>query len=97
MQLARGRRLVEILKQPQYSPVKVEEQIAIIFAATSGYTDVIHESDVKRYEREVVEFLRQKHSFILKNIAEQKAISPETKTQLVAALGEFKAVFQSNK
>ncbi|MCE3009410.1 MAG: F0F1 ATP synthase subunit alpha [Proteobacteria bacterium] len=97
MQLARGRRLVEILKQPQYAPVKVEEQIAIIFAATSGYTDVIHESDVKRFEREVIEFLRQKHSFILKNIAEQKAISPEIKTQLVAALEEFKAVFQSNK
>ncbi len=94
MQLARGRRLVEILKQAQYSPVKVEDQIAIIWATTNGYTDAIHESDVRRYEKEYLEFLKTKHSHILKNINEKKAISDEIKATLKSATEEFKAVFK---
>lgn len=93
-QLARGRRLVEILKQNQYLPFKVEDQIAIIFAATNGYVDSVPEADVKRYEKEVLEFLRNKYSHILKNIAEKKVISDENKTQLKAALNEFKVIFK---
>ncbi len=93
-QLARGRRLVEVLKQGQYSPVKVEEQIAMIFAAGNGYVDQYPEADVKRYEKEVIEFLKQKHSHVLKNIAEKKAMADDIKKSLVAALEEFKAVFQ---
>lgn len=93
-QLARGRRLVEVLKQGQYSPVKVEEQIAMIFAAGNGYVDQYPESDVKRYEKEMIEFLKQKHSHVLKNIAEKKAMADDIKKTLVAALEEFKAVFQ---
>lgn len=93
-QLARGRRLVEVLKQGQYSPVKVEEQIAMIFAAGNGYVDQYPEADVKRYEKEMVEFLKQKHSHVLKNIAEKKAMADDIKKTLVAALEEFKAVFQ---
>ncbi len=96
-QLARGRRLVELLKQPQYAPVKVEEQVVAIFAATNGFLDGNPEADVRRYEKELIEFLRNKHGFILKNIVEQKTISPETKTQLLAALNEFKAIFQPSK
>ena len=93
-QLARGRRLVEVLKQGQYSPVKVEEQIAMIFAAGNGYVDQYPEADVKRYEKELMEFLKQKHSHVLKNIAEKKAMADDIKKSLVAALEEFKAVFQ---
>ena len=93
-QLARGRRLVELLKQPQYAPVKVEEQIVAIFAATNGYLDQIPESDVGRYEKEVVEFFKQKHGHVLKTIAEKKAIGDDTKKTVVTALDEFKAVFQ---
>lgn len=93
-QLARGRRLVEVLKQGQYSPVKVEEQIAMIFAAGNGYVDMYPEADVKKYEKELMEFLKQKHSHILKNIAEKKAMADDIKKSLVAALEEFKAVFQ---
>jgi F-type H+-transporting ATPase subunit alpha len=97
-QLARGRRLVEVLKQGQYAPVKVEEQIVMIFAATNGYVDAYAETDVKNYEAEVVEFLKNKHSGILKTISEKKAIADDTKKLLVAALEEFKAIFQpSNK
>lgn len=93
-QLARGKRLVEILKQGQYAPVKVEEQIAIIWAATNGYLDGVPEADVRRYEKELIEFLRTKHSHILKNILETKVISPETKTAIQSACEEFKAVFR---
>ncbi|MBK9324652.1 MAG: F0F1 ATP synthase subunit alpha [Bdellovibrionaceae bacterium] len=93
-QLARGRRLVEILKQGQYAPFKVEEQIAMIFAAGNGYVDGYPETDIRRYEKEVMDFMKQKHSHVLKNIAEKKALSDDIKKSLVAALEEFKAVFQ---
>ena len=97
-QLSRGRRLVELLKQGQYSPVRVEEQVFAIFAATNGFMDSIPESDVRRYEKEVIEFAKQKHSHVLKNIAEKKQISDDIKKTVVTALEEFKAVFQpSNK
>ncbi len=97
-QLARGRRLVEVLKQGQYSPVKVEEQIAMIFAATNGFLDAYPEADVKVYEKQVVEFLKTSHGEILKTIAEKKVISDDNKKALLAALEQFKAIFQpSNK
>jgi F-type H+-transporting ATPase subunit alpha len=96
-QLARGRRLVELLKQPAYAPYKVEDQIISIFAATKGYVDGYPEADVRRYEKEMLEFLKSKYSHIAKNIAEQKAISKDTEAALVGALEEFKSVFQPSK
>ena len=96
-QLARGRRLVEVLKQGQYQPAKVEEQILMIFAATNGYTDSIPETDVKRFEKEVIQFFKQKYSQILKGIEEKKQISDDAKKELVNALNEFKAIFQPSK
>jgi F-type H+/Na+-transporting ATPase subunit alpha len=96
-QLARGRRLIELMKQPAYSPYKVEEQVVSIFAATNAYVDEYPESDVRRYEKEMLEFLRSRHSHIMKNVAETKQVTPETKTQLVSALNEFKAIFQPTK
>lgn len=94
-QLARGRRLVEVLKQGQYQPVKVEEQIALIFAAGNGYIDTIPETDVKRYETEMVTFVKQKYPNLLKEISDKKAIGDDIKKELVNALNEFKAIFQS--
>ncbi|MFZ4405340.1 MAG: F0F1 ATP synthase subunit alpha [Pseudobdellovibrionaceae bacterium] len=96
-QLSRGRRLVEILKQNQYAPVKVQEQVAVIFAATNGYLDAYPEADVKRYEKEMIEFLRNKYSQILQTIVEKKAMTDELKKSLVGALQEFAAVFQPSK
>ena len=93
-QLARGRRLVELLKQGQYAPFKVEDQIVSIFAVNNGFADTYPESDVSRYEKEMLEFLKTKHSHITKNIAEKKAIADDTKKQLTDALTEFKAIFQ---
>lgn len=97
MQLARGRRLVEMLKQGQYSPVKVEEQITMIFAATNGYVDSIPETDVQRYEKEVIEFLKQKYASIITDIADKKALSDDNKKALVNALKEFAAIFKTSK
>lgn len=96
-QLSRGRKLVELLKQGQYQPVRVEEQVAAIFAATNGYLDRLLDTDVKRYEKEFIQFLKQKYSQVLKNIEEKKQVSDEIKKDLVAALNEFGAVFQANK
>ncbi len=96
-QLSRGRKLVELLKQPQYQPVKVEEQVAAIFAVTNAYADNIPDTDVKRYEKEMIQFLKQKYSGVLKSIEEKKQVADDTKAQLVSALKEFAAIFQPSK
>lgn len=96
-QLSRGRRLVEVLKQGQYQPAKVEDQIVMIFAATNGYTDSIPETDVKRYETEMLQFLKQKYSGVLSTIADKKQISDDAKKDLTGALKEFAAIFQPTK
>ena len=93
-QLARGRRLVEVLKQGQYQPFKVEDQIVVIWVATNGYMDHVKETEVKRFEKELMDFLKTKHSHILKNVAEKKAITDEIKGNLKSAADEFKAIFQ---
>src|SRR5690606_10683005 len=90
-QLARGRRLVEVLKQPQYAPYRVENQIVLIFAATNGYLDKIPETDVRRYETEIMEFLDTKYKKVLELIVEHKALKDEVKAPMKGALDEFKA------
>src|SRR5690606_14522298 len=66
--LARGERLTEILKQDQYQPMPVEEQVAIIFAATNGYLDDIPVEQVRPFEKEFLPYLRNSHPEILKSI-----------------------------
>ncbi len=95
-QLARGRRLVEILKQPQYTPVKVENQVVMIFAATNGYLDSIPETDVLRYEKELMEYMPQKYKAVVARIVDDKAIKDDTKASLKAALEDFKTVFKAS-
>lgn len=92
-QLARGRRLVELLKQPAYSPYKVEDQIISIFAATNGFVDSVPESEVRRYEQEVLQYIHQKYPAVLEGVRKEKAIKDDNKKALVAALTEFKSVF----
>ena len=93
-QLERGQRLVEVLKQPQYTPFRVEKQIALIFSATHGYLDEISEFDVKRYEEELLEFLDQKYKSVLEMIVSKGKMDEEAEKSLKAALEEFKAVFK---
>lgn len=93
-QLARGRRLVELLKQAQYSPYGVEKQVAVIWAATNGYLDWIPESDVQRFEKEMTEFLSTKYAKVLTSIREKKQLDDDNKRELKGALEEFKAIFK---
>ncbi|MBI2188625.1 MAG: F0F1 ATP synthase subunit alpha [Acidobacteria bacterium] len=88
-QLNRGRRLVEILKQPQYQPLPVEKQVAIIYAATKGYLDPVDVEQVRRYEEDLYRFLETRHPQILKDIAEKKILDDQLRSALDAALAEF--------
>jgi F-type H+-transporting ATPase subunit alpha len=90
-QLDRGYRLTEVLKQPQNSPVPVEEQVVAIYAATNGFVDDITVGDVGRFEAELITFMRSSHRELLTQIRETKEL-PD-RTQLDAAIGDFKRVF----
>ncbi len=92
-QLARGERLVEILKQGQYVPYPVEKQVAIIFAAVSGFTDGYEVWMLAQYEKELLAFLEAKKPEILRLVRERKEMTKEAETALRTALEEFKSVF----
>jgi F-type H+-transporting ATPase subunit alpha len=92
-QLNRGRRLVEILKQPQYQPLAVEKQVVIIYAATKGFLDAIAIEDVRRYEEDVYRFLEGRHPDLLKRIAEKKILDDDIKPALEGALKGFAEQF----
>src|SRR6266516_4879745 len=89
-QLARGQRLVEILKQPQYQPMEVEKQILGIWAATNGYTDDVAVEDVRGFETELLRFVENSNPGLLQMIREKKAIDDAIKADLQQALGDFK-------
>jgi F-type H+-transporting ATPase subunit alpha len=91
--LARGARLTELLKQPQFSPMPVEEQVASIYAGTNGFIDTIDVGAVTRYEAAMLSFLRSDHGDILKTIRETKALDDATAAKLKAALTEFGKTF----
>jgi F-type H+-transporting ATPase subunit alpha len=93
-QLRRGSRLVELLKQGQYEPSPVEEQVAVIFLGTSGYLDEIPFMQVKRCEKEFIETMQMKHKNILSKIAETKDLSDDLQNLLHAICKEFIATFR---
>jgi F-type H+-transporting ATPase subunit alpha len=88
-QLARGQRLTEILKQPQYAPMDVEKQVAVIWAASNGYVDDIPVESVRHFESELLKFLENQGT-TLAAIREKKTIDDALKLQLKTALDEFK-------
>jgi len=90
--LARGARLTELLKQPQFSPLKMEEQVAVIFAGTRGYLDGIPVSAVGKYEQGLLSALRAEKS-IFETTAKEKALSPETEKKLVEFIDKFTKSF----
>ncbi len=93
-QLKRGRRLVEVLKQPQYQPMAAERQVAILFAGANGYLDEWPEDAVAGYEKQMLEFMDSKYPETLKDIKETGDISEETDGKLKKAFDEFKGIFQ---
>ncbi len=92
-QLERGARMVEVLKQPPYSPVPVEKQVVMIFAGNKGYLDNISVSSVTKFEAELMAYMEAKHSDILNSIREEKKITDETETKLIEALDDFSEAF----
>jgi len=91
-QLARGQRIVEVLKQPQYQPMPVENQIAIIYAVTNGYLDDVEVSDVHQWETDFHEFMNAKHPEIFKTIRTKRTMDDEITRGLERAIEEFKAL-----
>ncbi|HSK64575.1 MAG TPA: F0F1 ATP synthase subunit alpha [Pyrinomonadaceae bacterium] len=89
-QLARGRRLTEILKQPQYQPMDVEKQVLVIWAATNGFTDDIAVEDVRRFETSLLKFVENSHPGLLAAISEKKTLTDEIKGDLKQVLEDFK-------
>jgi len=88
-QLNRGKRLTEILKQPQYRPLSVEKQVAIIFAATNGLLDAVPVERLRAYEDGLYRFLETRHPDTLSGIAEKKVLDDDVKKALVSALEEY--------
>jgi F-type H+-transporting ATPase subunit alpha len=92
-QLARGARLVEVLKQPQYQPVPVERQVAIIFAVTNGYLDDVEVAHIRQWERDFLDYLGASHPAVLNDIRTRKALDDDLTGRLKAAITTFKALF----
>jgi F-type H+-transporting ATPase subunit alpha len=97
-QLANGARQTEMLKQPQYSPLPMEEQVVAIFACTPSesrpsWVRPLELEDIARYEKEMREYLRSRHGGVLEAIRTSGKLEDDTKRQLVAALDEFAGVF----
>jgi F-type H+-transporting ATPase subunit alpha len=88
-QLNRGRRLVEVLKQPQYQPLAVEKQVIIIYAANTGYLDAVPVERVLDYEAELLKYLETRRPQLLTGIAEKKELTDEIKNELNGTLKEF--------
>jgi F-type H+-transporting ATPase subunit alpha len=92
-QLERGARLVELLKQPQYQPAPVEEQVVSIFLGTGGHLDSVPVEDVRRFETEFLDHIRASEEGILSEIRESQKLSEETENKLIDAIKEFKKGF----
>jgi len=93
-QLNRGRRLLEVLKQPQYQPMSAEKQIMILAAGTYGYLDEWPVDAVSAYEKQMIEFMEAKHGDILSEVKEKGQISDDLEAKIKKALDEFKTIFQ---
>src|SRR5438067_6047713 len=91
--LSRGARLTELLKQPQFSPVPVEEQVVVIFAGTRGYLDRIDIANVTRFEQLMLSELRSRHPEVLEAIRTRGEISDDTEKSLAAFLDDFSRTF----
>jgi len=96
-QISRGQRMKELLKQPQYCPMLVQEQVLVLFAGTRGYVDGIAVNKVLDYQNELLAYAKVKHPEVLKAIGKENVMSAETEQKITALLEEFKTVFKENK
>src|SRR6185369_8380203 len=92
--LDRGNRMVELLKQPQYQPLEVVDEVFIIFAGNSGYLDDIPIPRVRAFEQEFLQYMRDLKGDVRSQIAEKKELTPDLKTALTGAINHFKSSFK---
>jgi len=94
-QLNRGQRMVELLKQDQYVPMPVDQQILVIFAGTNGYVDDVPVPEVKKFEEELLRFITSKYQSLLTDISTKKQLDDDLKARIKAAIEEFKKTFNA--
>lgn len=92
-QLGRGQRMIELLKQGQYEPMSVDDQVAVIFAGINGYLDDIPVQEIKKFEKEFVVFLKEKRPQVLIRVAKEKTIGEELEKEMHEAAKDFKESF----
>ncbi|MFA6977558.1 MAG: F0F1 ATP synthase subunit alpha, partial [Mesotoga sp.] len=92
-QLTRGEKLTELLKQDQYVPMPVEEQVVVLYAGTKGYLDEMENSKISGFEKSLIKTLRSSYSDVLNSIKEKKIIEHEVETRLKKAIEETKKLF----
>src|SRR5438477_1791209 len=92
-QLARGQRLTEILKQPQYQPMDVEKQVLIIWSATNGFTDDVPIEDIRKFETDLLSFIENSHPGVLQKLRDKKAVTDEVQKDLEQSLKDFKEMW----
>ena len=92
-QLNRGKRLVEVLKQPQYQPLAVEKQVLIVYAGTNGFLDAVAENDCRAYETELYQFVEGREPSLFSDLVEQKKIDDDLKARIEAVLKDFTEQF----
>ena len=81
-----------MLKQPQYDPMPIEKQVAVIFAVNNGYLDDVEVNDVRKWEDEFLSFVEARHPEVLQRIRTEKTLSDELEADLKKAIEEFKAL-----
>jgi F-type H+-transporting ATPase subunit alpha len=92
-QLERGKRAVEVLKQPQYSPVATEDQVVVLYALTKGHMDTIAIDKIKLFEEGLIEYARKNAKVFYKEVMDTKVFTEEGEKELVKVIGEFKGSF----
>jgi F-type H+-transporting ATPase subunit alpha len=93
-QIDRGKRIIELFKQPQYSPIPVEVQVAVIWAVQNGYVDDVPVDRIKEFQDKLTDFLNTRKAEVLQKIAQEKAISDTLKNELKAATDQFKQTWK---
>ena len=96
-QLDRGARMVELLKQGQYSPFSLERQVVSIWAGTTGKLDSVQVADIRRFEAELLDFIGREHKDVFNVISETRELSDDTVATLEKIVASFKAQFKESK
>jgi F-type H+-transporting ATPase subunit alpha len=93
--LARGARMVELLKQGQYEPLPVDLQVMVIFAGVNGYVDDLPVEEARRFEKELIHYLEERHKDLRQQFLKKRALDEEMTTRLKEVLGEFKTAYKT--